>query len=277
MAQAVPERLDGLARENTAGGVGDGAGDHHGHALAGVLKELVDGEQRRLGIERVEDGLDQEHIRATFEQRLALFVVRVAQLIEADVARARVVHVRRDAGRLGRRAEGAGHEARALGRAVLVAGFACDAGGHHVHLVGQVRHLVVFLRDGRRAEGIGFDQVRTGGQVLLVNLADDLRPCQQQQLVVAFHVDRVIGETLAAVLRLVELVALDHGAHCAVQDQDALAQQRGQVGGTGVGQGRGHGETPRCSGRSDIQNLRPKANFTSRINDLPPLWAIALL
>ncbi len=241
MAQAVPERLDGLARQDAARSVGDGAGDHHGHALAGVFEELVDGEQRGLGVERIEDGLDQEDIGAAFEQCLALFVVGVAQLVEADVARARVVDVGRDAGGLGRRAEGTGHEAGLVRRAVLVAGLARQAGGDHVHLVGQLRHLVVFLRDGGGAEGVGLDQVRARGQVLLVDLADDLGARQQQQFVVALHVHRMAGEALAAVLRLGQLVALDHGAHRAVQDQDALAQQRGQVGGTGVGQGRGHG------------------------------------
>jgi hypothetical protein len=32
-----------------------------------------------------------------------------------------------------------------------------------------MRHVVIVLRDGRRTEGIGFDQIGTGGQILFVN------------------------------------------------------------------------------------------------------------
>jgi len=39
-----------------------------------------------------------------------------------------------------------------------------------------VREAVVFLRDGGGAEGVGLDDVRARGEVLLVNLADDVRP-----------------------------------------------------------------------------------------------------
>ncbi len=39
---------------------------------------------------------------------------------------------------------------------------------------------------------------------------------------------RPILEALAAVIGLAQLVALDHGAHGAVQDQDALFQEIGE-------------------------------------------------
>jgi hypothetical protein len=62
MAHAVPEGAHRLAGEDAAGGVGDGAGDDHRQAFAGLLHQLVDGEDRGLGIERVEDRLDQEEV-----------------------------------------------------------------------------------------------------------------------------------------------------------------------------------------------------------------------
>ena len=74
-----------------------------------------------------------------------------------------------------------------------------------------------------------------GGEVLFVDLADDVGPRELEQLVVALQVLRMVLEALAAVGRLVEPVALDHRAHRAVEDHDALGEQAGQGGGTGVG------------------------------------------
>ncbi len=58
-----------------------------------------------------------------------------------------------------------------------------------------------------------------------MDAADDLRLGEAEQVVVPVKVARPVGETLAAIVRLLELVALDHGAHGTVQDQDALLQQ----------------------------------------------------
>src|SRR3546814_10555728 len=48
----------------------------------------------------------------------------------------------------------------------------------------------------------------------------------------------VAGEALAAEIGLAQLVALDHGAHGPVQDQDALAEQAGEVAAAGIGRRR---------------------------------------
>ena len=61
-----------------------------------------------------------------------------------------------------------------------------------------------------------------------MDLADDLGPGQRQQLVVTLDVMVQVLEALAAVGRLVELVALDHRAHRAVEDQDALGKSLAQ-------------------------------------------------
>ncbi len=51
----------------------------------------------------------------------------------------------------------------------------------------------------------------------------------------------MVLEALAAVLGLAELVALDHGAHRAVEDDDALLQHGGQRARAGVvGNGGNH-------------------------------------
>ncbi len=105
-----------------------------------------------------------------------------------------------------------------------------DPGRRHIHLMDQVLHVIVGLRNPGGAESIGLDDVRAGGQVLFVDLLDHLWLRQNQQLVVALDVVREIPETVAPISRLVQLVALDHRAHRAVEDQNALPESRFELG-----------------------------------------------
>ena len=54
-------------------------------------KNLVTGENRRLGVERVEDGLDQDQIGAAIDQPAQLLAIGFAQAVEGDGAVARIV------------------------------------------------------------------------------------------------------------------------------------------------------------------------------------------
>src|SRR5882724_5078522 len=57
-----------------------------------------------------------------------------------------------------------------------------------------------------------------------MDVADDLRLRQHEQVVVALDVTRPVAETLAAILGFLELVLLDHRAHRTVENQDAAVQ-----------------------------------------------------
>ena len=92
--------------------------------------------------------------------------------------------------------------------------------------------MVVGLRNTGRVEGVGLDDVGSGRQVFSVDRADQFRSGQQQQVVVAFQVVRVRGETRAAVVGLLQAVALDHRAHRAIEDQNVLFEACCQFGGT---------------------------------------------
>ena len=88
-----------------------------GTAMPRAVEFVGDGEDRGLGVERVEDGLDQERIDAAGEQPAHLLGIGDAQLVEGDGAKAGIGDVGRDRGGAVGRADGAGDEARA---AVLV-------------------------------------------------------------------------------------------------------------------------------------------------------------
>ena len=174
--------------------------------------------------------------------------IRDAQFVERHVARARIVDVRRNGGRLGLRAQCAGNEARPAGRAELVARGARQPGRLDVQFVRDSRQLVVPLGNRSRAEGVGFDDVGAGGKILLMNFEYDFRTRQGKQLVIALEILRMHAKARSAKIGLAQLVALDHGSHRAIQDQDALAQETcelcsARVCGEGIGKAWiGHGQ-----------------------------------
>ena len=86
-----------------------------GSSLAVRIEDLADGDQRGLGVERVEDGLDQQQIDAAGDQGAHLLGVGGLHLVEGDHAEAGVVGVGRVGERDGQRADGAGDEALPAG------------------------------------------------------------------------------------------------------------------------------------------------------------------
>ena len=76
VAHRVPERGRRLPGEQPTRPVGDRAGDHDRHDRATRRRELGDGVDRGLGVERVEDRLDQQHVDRSVEQPTDLLRVR---------------------------------------------------------------------------------------------------------------------------------------------------------------------------------------------------------
>ncbi len=221
------EGVDRLARERAAAAVGDGDRDHHRHAGAAGFELLGHGNQGGLGGERVEDGLDEQHVGAAVEQAADLVAVGQAQVVERGGAEGRIVDLGRQRQRLVGRPDGAGHEARAVRRSrrPLVGHPAGQPRALDIQLVGQILQAVVGLRDGGSREGVGLDEVGAGGEVLGVDVGDDVGPGQYQQVAVALEFDRVVGKARPPVVGGVELAPLDHGAHRAVQHEDAAGDE----------------------------------------------------
>ena len=230
----IPERFRQLAGQQAAGFVGDGARDHHGHVDAALLGDFRDRVERRLGVQRVKNGLDQQQVGAAVEQAVDLLAIGLAQIVEGDGAIAGIGDVGRDRGGAVGRAQRAGDEARLA----VLGGDALGGGAGQfravaVELIGEVRHVVVGLRDRGRGEGVGGDDVGAGAQISGVDVLDRLRLGQDQQIVVAADVAVKIGKARAAERGLVILQALDHGAHGAVEHQNAFAgggEQGGSLG-----------------------------------------------
>jgi len=63
-----------------------------------------------------------------------------------------------------------------------------------------------------------------------MDLEDQLRLGQRQQVVVAFEIELPVGEALATIICLGQLARLNHGAHAAIEHQDTLVQQLAELG-----------------------------------------------
>ena len=224
----VPERLGDLTGQRPPGGIGDGARDDHRPAASALLEQRLDGEHRRLGVQRVEDRLDDEEVGTTVDQAVGGFEVGGDQLVVGDVAGSGVVDVRRDRRGPRRRPEGACHVAGLLRGAEFVGGLARQGGACVVQLVGQLVHVVVGQRDRVRVERVGLEDVGTRLEVLAVDPLDDLRLGQVEQVIVALQSGRPLAEPFAAVAGLVRTVPLDRRAHRAVDHHDPLAQSSRQ-------------------------------------------------
>ena len=109
---AGPEGVDRLAGERAAALVGDRDGDHHGHACAALFEHFFQRHDRGLGVERVEDRLDQEDVDAAIEQPAGLFLVGIAYFVERHGAKRRVLDVGRDRKGAVGGPQRASHEAR---------------------------------------------------------------------------------------------------------------------------------------------------------------------
>ncbi len=226
VSDRIPERFSGLARQGTAAGVGDRTGDDQRQFAAGFPEQLLAGVDRRLGVQGVEHGFEQEQVGAAARQATDRVEVIGGETVEIDVAETRIVDVRRQRAGAAGRPDGAGDKAGPVTAGLeLVDGLAGEAGRRLVELRYQPFGAVVALRHGGRIERVRADHVRPGFQVGPVDVPDHVRPRQAQQVVVPLERLRVVPERVVAVIRLRQLAGLDHRAHRAIENQDALAQR----------------------------------------------------
>ena len=91
-----------------------------------------------------------------------------------------------------------------------------------VDVAHQVLRVVIGLTDTCGIECIGFDDVGSCLQILAVYVLHHIGPREAQHVVVSFHLSGQSGKTCAAKIGLCQVVSLYHGAHGAVQHEDAL-------------------------------------------------------
>ncbi len=143
-------------------------------------------------------------------------------MVEGDVAEGWIIDVGRDGGGAVGRTQHTGNQTRALDGGKLVAQLARQLGAGFVQLADKVSQPVIFLAGEVGIEGIGFDEIHPGVQILTADVLNDLRLGQGQKVVVAFQLRRMIAETSAAEILFAQPKALDHHTPGAIQQQKPL-------------------------------------------------------
>ncbi len=153
----------GLDRDMAAGGP---------HGAPGAV-------DRRLGLQQVEDRLDQDEIDTPVEEASRLLLIGIPEIGVTDLAEGRELGTRSDAAR---------HPAGPARRGEVVRRLAGEVGGGPVQLVDPVG-LPVLGEDGPEgAERVGLDHVATDFEERSVDPVDDVRPGDHEELVASFEV-----------------------------------------------------------------------------------------
>ena len=184
----LPERAGRLTRERAARSIGDRAGDHQRGQDAGLRSMATSRPDRRLGVEGVEDRLDQQHIDASLDEPGDLQAVRLGELPKRHRAESRILDTgRQRQGDVGR-SDGTGGPAwSAIALLRLIGGLPGQSGGSSVELDDQSRVIepVLALGNGRARERVGGDDVGAGEQVRQVQLDDRIGLGENEEVVVA--------------------------------------------------------------------------------------------
>ena len=93
VAHRRPERLHRLARERAPRSIGDRAGDDDGQIDALFVERVAHRVDRRFRVQRVEDGFDEDGIRAAIDEAARGIAVGGHELVERDRAVTRIVDV----------------------------------------------------------------------------------------------------------------------------------------------------------------------------------------
>ena len=151
MPDRPPKGVDGMAGQVASRHVGNGHGDHHRQFDAAPLPLLDRRHDRRLGIQRVENRLDQDEVNTAVDQRRHLLGIDGLHPVKIHFAKARIIDVRRQGQRLVGRPKRPGNEART---AILrLRRIGCRAGNPRcgdIQVANQMFRRIVALTDRRR-------------------------------------------------------------------------------------------------------------------------------
>ena len=89
-----------------------------------------------------------------------------------------------------------------------------------IKFVDQFFHFIISHANAITVEGIGFNNVRTSLEILLVDFFNDLRLGQGEEIIIAFNITGPIFKAFAAVLAFGQLMLLDHRSHGPIEKED---------------------------------------------------------
>ena len=186
------------------------------------LDRSIDG---NLCIQRIKDGLDKDGVNTTLQHGFHLFAIGCEQGIVSQLAGCRITHVGAHRAGLGGRTDTAADKAWLVGRGESISHLTGNARSLVSHLTGKRLHVVVGLADALTAERVRGNHVGTGHQVFPVDILDDIRACQVQDIVVSLHLERRkrrnrLAQVVSPEIIFLKTVRLNHGTHGTIENQN---------------------------------------------------------
>ena len=250
MLHRFPIRIHLLRRDERLPAAPDRRRDHHRQHDAVLFKNLLHRDERRLRVQRIENRLHQNHVRAAGDQPANVVHVSRLHLIESDHAKTRIVRIRRIAQRHLHRPHRPRDEPLASRRVAhpirplatlprrglahfprqIVQEFVLDDLLEKLRILPptvfpRVFHEKVAQRDRGHAKGIRLNDVRARLQKPPVDVADHLRLREREKVAAVQHVLLHILEALSPHIRLRHPISANRRSHRPVDDRDALAEQ----------------------------------------------------
>ena len=173
MTQRIVKSLGSLTGQCTAGGISNRARYHDGQLNILLLEHRFDCKHCRLGVEGIEDGLDQNEIRTAVDQSFYSLGIIGNQLIECDSAGARIIHINRNRRCFLIGTQHAGHKAGLLFCGSRVSTFPRQASCSNIQFVRIIRQLVLLQITGGGIKTVGFDNIGASLQIFVMNTANN--------------------------------------------------------------------------------------------------------
>ena len=186
------------------------------------LDSSIDG---YLRIQRIKDGLDKNCVNTALHHGFHLFAIGGEQCLVSKLACCRITHVGAHRAGLGGRTNTAAYKAWLVGRGESIGHLTGNARSLVSHLTGKRLHMVVGLADALTAERVRGNHVGTGHQVFPVDILDDVRTSQVQDIVVSLHLERRkrrnrLAQVVSPEIIFLKTVCLNHGTHGTIENQN---------------------------------------------------------
>ena len=172
---------------------------------------------------RIKNSLYQQHIDTSVYQRLYLFRIG---LTESGGKVLFIISLLTDEG-LARRSDASCYKTRFLWRGIFLGTLACYLDCSQVDFPAIVLQVEVAHRDTLGIEGVSLDDVCTSCEVFAMDVSNDVRCGEAENVVTTFEILKMIGEARTTEVFFLQMVLLNHGAHSTVKNKDAVGGEGG--------------------------------------------------
>ena len=180
MLYRCQESIQCLTGQCTSARIRHGNGKHQRNLSLHFLHGLACCKDSSLGIQRVENGFNQDSVHSSFQQSLHLFLVSICQLIKSYGTESRIIHIRTHGTSLIGRTDRTRYKTRFIRilASIFIGQFTSQLGCSQIYLPTTFFHMIVSHGNTLRIEAIRFNDISTDFQIFSMNILNHMRSRQ---------------------------------------------------------------------------------------------------